>query len=127
MADNAELPVRPAEGEQAELSKNALKKAAKAEKAAAEKAEKKSGGIKNKDASQQGGSGKAAPSGSSSSKKKIEGAALIGIDVAKEDDFASWYQQVLLKGDMLDYYDVSGCFVLKVTKENQIHRIWDCN
>lgn len=47
-------------------------------------------------------------------KKKIEGAAMIGIDIAKEDDFSGWYQQVLLKGDMLDYYDVSGCFVLKV-------------
>ena len=42
-------------------------------------------------------------------KKKIEGAALIGIDVAKEADFPEWYQQVLTKGDFLDYYDVSGC------------------
>jgi prolyl-tRNA synthetase len=48
-------------------------------------------------------------------KKKIEGAALIGIDVAKEDDFSGWYQQVLTKGDMLDYYDVSGCYILKVS------------
>lgn len=41
-------------------------------------------------------------------KKKIEGAALIGIDVAKDADFSEWYQQVLTKGDFLDYYDVSG-------------------
>lgn len=41
-------------------------------------------------------------------KKKIEGAALIGIDVAKDADFPEWYQQVLTKGDFLDYYDVSG-------------------
>ena len=32
---------------------------------------------------------------------KIEGAALIGIDVRKELDFPSWYQQVLTKGDMV--------------------------
>jgi hypothetical protein len=51
---------------------------------------------------------------SKAAKKKIEGAALIGIDVAKEEDFPGWYQQVLIKGDMLDYYDVSGCFILKV-------------
>jgi len=50
---------------------------------------------------------------SKAAKKKIEGAALIGIDVAKEEDFPGWYQQVLIKGDMLDYYDVSGCFILK--------------
>ena len=46
----------------------------------------------------------------------IEGAALIGIGVKKELDFSSWYQQVLTKGDMLDYYDVSGCYILKVNQ-----------
>ncbi|KAK6539785.1 ribose-phosphate pyrophosphokinase 1 [Orbilia ellipsospora] len=45
--------------------------------------------------------------------EKIEGAALIGITVDKEIDFPGWYQQVLTKGDMLDYYDVSGCYILK--------------
>jgi prolyl-tRNA synthetase len=34
-------------------------------------------------------------------KKKIEGAALIGIDVAKEADLAEWYQQVITKGYFL--------------------------
>jgi len=47
-------------------------------------------------------------------KRKIEGAALIGIDVAKEDDFAAWYAQVLTKGDMLAYGDISGCYTLLV-------------
>ncbi|KAK7514492.1 hypothetical protein IWZ03DRAFT_415897 [Phyllosticta citriasiana] len=46
-------------------------------------------------------------------KKKIEGAALIGIDVRKEDDLGQWYQQVLTKGGMLAYYDVAGCYILK--------------
>jgi prolyl-tRNA synthetase len=62
-----------------------------------------------------------APTQKAGKKKKIEGAALIGIDVAKEDDFPGWYQQVLLKGDMLDYYDVSGCYILKVG-ESSSHR-----
>jgi prolyl-tRNA synthetase len=57
-----------------------------------------------------------APTQKAGKKKKIDGAALIGIDVAKEDDFSGWYQQVLVKGDMLDYYDVSGCYILKVCK-----------
>lgn len=39
--------------------------------------------------------------------RQIEGAALIGIDVAKEDDLAEWYQQVITKGQMISYYDVS--------------------
>jgi prolyl-tRNA synthetase len=46
--------------------------------------------------------------------KQIEGAELVGITIAKEDDFSGWYQQVLTKGDMLDYYDISGCYILKV-------------
>lgn len=60
-----------------------------------------------------------APTQKAGKKKKIDGAALIGIDVAKEDDFSGWYQQVLLKGDMLDYYDVSGCYILKVCEPPQ--------
>lgn len=58
---------------------------------------------------------------SGKSSKKIAGAALIGIDVAKEVDFPEWYQQVLLKGDMLDYYDISGCYILKPASQY----IWD--
>ncbi|KAF1990780.1 prolyl-tRNA synthetase-like protein [Aulographum hederae CBS 113979] len=45
-------------------------------------------------------------------KKKIEGAEMKGIDVAKEDDLAEWYKQVLTKAKMIDYYDVSGCYIL---------------
>lgn len=45
---------------------------------------------------------------------KVEGAELIGVTVKKELDFSNWYQQVLTKGDMLDYYDISGCYILKV-------------
>jgi prolyl-tRNA synthetase len=40
-------------------------------------------------------------------------AELIGITTKKDGDFSDWYQQVLKKGDMLDYYDVSGCYILK--------------
>ena len=45
----------------------------------------------------------------------IEGAEMIVIDVSNEEDFSGWYQQVLTKGDMLDYYDVSGCYIIKVS------------
>jgi len=44
-------------------------------------------------------------------KKKMEGAALIGIDVAKEEDLSEWYQQVILKSDMLEFSDVPGCYI----------------
>lgn len=90
---------------QGEVSKNAAKKAAKMAKQAADKADKSA----NK------GIGKSeAKKPTSKASKKSDGPALIGIDVTKEEDFSGWYQQVLTKGDMLDYYNVSGCFVLKV-------------
>ncbi|KAF8345405.1 hypothetical protein F5887DRAFT_917383 [Amanita rubescens] len=38
---------------------------------------------------------------------KIEGAVQIAIGVKKEVDFASWYINVLIKADMLDYYSYS--------------------
>lgn len=44
---------------------------------------------------------------------KLEDAKLIGITVDKEKDFSSWYTQVVTKGEMLDYYDVSGCYILR--------------
>jgi prolyl-tRNA synthetase len=91
---------------QGEVSKNAAKKAAKA----AELAAKKAGKAANKGIGKQ----EAKKPAAKAPKKKIDGAALIGIDVSKEEDFPGWYQQVLTKGDMLDYYDVSGCFILKV-------------
>ncbi|KAK9382087.1 uncharacterized protein V2V93DRAFT_366408 [Kockiozyma suomiensis] len=40
-------------------------------------------------------------------------APLISITAPKEEDFPSWYQQVLTKGEMLEYYDVSGCYIMK--------------
>lgn len=97
-------------------SKNALKKAAKQKKLAEGKAN-KSATNTTKEAGRAGATRAAAPT----PKKKMEGAALIGIDVAKEDEFSEWYAQVLTKGDMLDYYDISGCYILKVGKAESIH------
>lgn len=44
---------------------------------------------------------------------KLEDAKLIGITVDKAKDFSSWYSQVCTKGEMMDYYDVSGCYILR--------------
>ena len=104
LADATATQVEPQE-----ISKNAAKKATKQEKLAAEKASKSA-----TNNTKEAGRAEAKKAVSKAPKKKIEGAALIGIDVSKEEDFSSWYQQVLTKGDMLEYYDVSGCYILKV-------------
>ncbi|KAF8327228.1 prolyl-tRNA synthetase [Cantharellus anzutake] len=44
---------------------------------------------------------------------RIEGAKLIAIGIKKEVDFAGWYTNVLIKSEMIDYYTVSGCYILK--------------
>jgi len=92
MADapkSAENVIPLTEGEP--LSKNAQKKAAKGPKPAKESK---------------------ANAPKPPQKKKIEGAELKGVDTAKEDDLAEWYKQVLTKAKMIDYYDVSGCYIL---------------
>jgi prolyl-tRNA synthetase len=52
---------------------------------------------------------------------KIEGAALIGITADKDIDFPGWYQQILTKGEMLEYYDVSGCYIMRPNS----YSIWE--
>jgi prolyl-tRNA synthetase len=47
-------------------------------------------------------------------KKGDDSQALIGITTAKEDDLADWYQQVLQKGEMLEYSDIPGFYILNV-------------
>jgi len=40
----------------------------------------------------------------------------IWITTQKEPDFSNWYQQVLTKGDMLYYDDISEYYILKVRR-----------
>ena len=37
----------------------------------------------------------------------------IGLTIKKSEDFNEWYNQVVLKADLIDYSSVSGCIVLK--------------
>ncbi|KAJ2681114.1 hypothetical protein GGI25_000069 [Coemansia spiralis] len=59
---------------------------------------------------------KPAASSATAQASKVEeatGSAKLGIEIAKEADFSKWYQQVLTRSDMLDYYDVSGCYIVR--------------
>ncbi|KAH8110327.1 prolyl-tRNA synthetase [Phellopilus nigrolimitatus] len=57
---------------------------------------------------------------------KIEGAVQIAVGVKKEVDFPAWYTNVLIKADMLDYYSVSGCYILKPWSYSIWENIQDC-
>ncbi|MED6287234.1 Bifunctional glutamate/proline--tRNA ligase [Characodon lateralis] len=37
----------------------------------------------------------------------------LGLETKKEENLAEWYSQVITKAEMIEYYDVSGCYVLR--------------
>ncbi|KAK6017331.1 hypothetical protein OSTOST_17150, partial [Ostertagia ostertagi] len=37
----------------------------------------------------------------------------LGIEVSKDENYSEWYGQVITKAEMIEYYDVSGCYVLR--------------
>lgn len=79
-----------------EQSKSALKKAEKQAKMAAEKA------------------AKAARQASLPAVGAKKADDIIGITVKKAENFSQWYQEVVLKAEMVEYYqEISGFFVLR--------------
>lgn len=46
-------------------------------------------------------------------KKKDTGLKITATKQGEGSDFASWYQQVITKSEMIDYYDISGCYILR--------------
>ena len=46
-------------------------------------------------------------------KKELAGGrAGEGIDVSREDNFGEWYVQAVTRSEMIEYYDISGCYIL---------------
>lgn len=37
----------------------------------------------------------------------------LGLEATKEENLPEWYSQVLTKGELIEYYDVSGCYILR--------------
>lgn len=65
----------------------------------------------------------AAPASKSSAKKSKpvekkkdenkKGETKLGLSVKKDEDFALWYTQVITLSEMIDYSDISGCYILR--------------
>ncbi|XP_055388345.1 LOW QUALITY PROTEIN: uncharacterized protein LOC129616798 [Condylostylus longicornis] len=43
----------------------------------------------------------------------VIGAEQLGITATKEAAFSEWYTQVITRSDMVEYYDISGCYILR--------------
>ncbi|KAI4469059.1 prolyl-trna synthetase [Holotrichia oblita] len=48
-------------------------------------------------------------SGDSGLKKQTR----LGLEAKKEENLSDWYSQVITKGELIEYYDVSGCYILR--------------
>ena len=44
-----------------------------------------------------------------------------GISAEKDDDFSEWFQQILQKAELIEYTDISGCYVLRP----RAYAIWE--
>lgn len=45
----------------------------------------------------------------------------LGLEVSKYENLSEWYSQVITKSDMIEYYNVSGCYILRPWS----YGIWD--
>jgi len=63
---------------------------------------------------------KAAPQDSKNKKKNQEGTKL-ALQWKKDENFAQWYSDVIVLSEMIAYYDISGCYILRPWS----YTIWD--
>ncbi|XP_039913329.1 bifunctional glutamate/proline--tRNA ligase isoform X3 [Hirundo rustica] len=45
----------------------------------------------------------------------------LGLEAKKEENLSEWFSQVITKAEMIEYYDVSGCYILRPWA----HAIWE--
>ncbi|XP_071078966.1 bifunctional glutamate/proline--tRNA ligase-like [Haliotis cracherodii] len=53
---------------------------------------------------------KAAVDGAAGGPKKV---TRLGLEARKEEALSDWYSQVITKAELIEYYDVSGCYILR--------------
>ncbi|EZA58690.1 Bifunctional aminoacyl-tRNA synthetase [Ooceraea biroi] len=46
-------------------------------------------------------------------KPQIKESTRLGLEVKKDENFFDWYSQIITKSGMIEYYDVSGCYILR--------------
>jgi prolyl-tRNA synthetase len=41
------------------------------------------------------------------------GSELLGITFKKYENFSEWYTQLIVRAELVEYYDISGCYILR--------------
>ncbi|KAM4770860.1 LOW QUALITY PROTEIN: bifunctional glutamate/proline--tRNA ligase [Rhinophrynus dorsalis] len=78
------------------------------------KESKQTDGPKKKDVNKEQENGSSAGgAGDGQGPKKQTRHVLLGLEAKKEENLADWFSQVITKSEMIEYYDVSGCYVLR--------------
>ncbi|XP_062245767.1 bifunctional glutamate/proline--tRNA ligase isoform X2 [Platichthys flesus] len=79
------------------------------------KSEKQGGGGGKKSKGEKAGQGKesAGGAGGAGDGQGAKKQTRLGLEAKKEENLADWYSQVITKAEMIEYYDVSGCYVLR--------------
>ncbi|KAK9836198.1 hypothetical protein WJX81_008140 [Elliptochloris bilobata] len=56
---------------------------------------------------------KAKPEANGDAGKGLKKETKLGLSVGKAEDFAAWYPEAIVAGELISYYDVSGCYILR--------------
>ena len=59
------------------------------------------------------GGPKKGPAGVAKDAGKVEDAHELGLTFTREGNFPKWYEQVIVKSEMIEFYDISGCYILR--------------
>ncbi|KAB2634225.1 proline--tRNA ligase-like [Pyrus ussuriensis x Pyrus communis] len=46
-------------------------------------------------------------------KKEVKKETGLGLSKKKEENFGEWYSEVVVNSEMIEYYDISGCYILR--------------
>lgn len=46
-------------------------------------------------------------------KKQAKKQTKLGMQNKKDSQFSEWYSEVITKAEMIEYYDISGCYILR--------------
>ncbi|KAH6827068.1 Class II aaRS and biotin synthetases superfamily protein, partial [Perilla frutescens var. hirtella] len=52
-------------------------------------------------------------SGAKGKKKEVKKETGLGLSYKKDENFGEWYSEVVVNGEMIEYYDISGCYILR--------------
>ncbi len=53
--------------------------------------------------------------------KTVKKESKLGLSVTKDEDFGQWYSELVVASEMISYYDVSGCYILRPSA----YAIWE--